>query len=258
METGQEESSKDINEKGSEMTGKNAPKIEYEDLLKKISELTKTVETLKASKGESANQDTIASVVEGAIRASNSSKDFSQGIQEEQIPLDDYNETGVRFCYPSSGYIVADDRRKGQIVKLPYNKEFIYFSHIMTRIIQQGKYGQTAPVCAYVSHSNKEIKWLREHTLYGTLIFETTTAAMNKTAEVAMKIANVMSVVQEYSFVDLLKRCTEYNIEKTDNADVMRANLAFAMADRATQNERAVTQRMLEDNYKGREILEKR
>lgn len=249
-------------EQKSEPEQEKAPEKSVTALEEAMSVMAKKIEALEAEKKNQKQDaggltsDAIAKLVEGAIRGSKGNENWSDGVDEAQIDPDDYEPEGVRFCHPSMGYVIADDKRKGQIVRLPYNKPYIFFAHESTRIIQQGRYGATAPVSSYTSYSKKEIKWIREHSIYGTVIFETTKQAMDQRAEFAMRMAPIMTVVQDYDFPSLMKRCQEYGIPMSDNTNALRANLAMAMAERSMESDKKFTERILFNSASNKGIAE--
>ena len=175
---------------------------------------------------------------------------YEEGVYEEQIPVDDFHEEGVRFCVPSTGYVMSCDMRKGKIVKLPWNKKTIFFDHEATKKINQGKYKTIAPIASYRSHSKKEIQWIRDHSMYGVLIYESTNSAMNADMLKIQKLSRLIMVLKNVEFVDILKYCKNYNITPSDDANEMRFRIAHAMADRELASEGIMTKNMLETSSK--------
>lgn len=163
--------------------------------------------------------------------------DYELGIDEEQIPKDDWNEAGVNFCVPSTGYTMSCDKRKGKIVRLPWNKKVIFFEHQGTRRIEQGKFSSVAPIAVYTSNSNKEIQWIRDHSMYGILIYENSTHAMTADMHKIQKLARIIGVLKNYEYYDLLKRAREHNLEISDDVNEMRFRIAHAMADKELESE---------------------
>lgn len=176
--------------------------------------------------------------------------DYELGIDEEQIPADDFNEEGVRFCVPSTGYVMSCDRRKGKIVRLPWSKKVIFFEHDGTRKIDQGKFSTVAPISSYRSHSKKEIQWIREHSMYGILIYENSNNVMNANMLKIQKLSRVISVLKNYDYIDLMKRCKEHSIEPSDDINELRFRIAHAMVDKELESENIRTTGMLETSAK--------
>jgi hypothetical protein len=260
MKTKESETGKD-NNKGEEPTTPVTPETEKDlqikELVKQVKELTGKVQGMQMKSSSSGvSADVIAAAVEGVLKAKSQVENYEGGIQEEQIPADDYDPKGVRFCYPSAGYVLTDDIRQGRVVNLPYNKKVIFFECAAEKHIKQGKYNEIAYVSTYTSHSKKEIEWIRKHSLYGAVIFESANEAMNQKAILASKIAKIMEVVQNYTYPDLLKRCDEYGVTKSEDPAILRANLAYKMADKQADEDMNRTRTMLADNEAQKKVLE--
>lgn len=242
---------------GTENTEQNKNLTDAE-LRNMVTNLSKQVEDLKAQKvnaGPVFNADDIAKLIK-ASKESDKEIDYAGGIQEEQIPVEDWDEKGVRFCAPFVGYCIVDDVRKGQRVRLPYNKEKIFFDYGATRRMSQGKYEGVAVYSAYTSHSKKEIAWLRNHRYYNIYFYESTTQAMNTDAMKAQRIGRIMSVLSNYEMDALLKRCKEYDVPMGEDAAIMRSHLAMKMMEREIAEEIESTKKQLSDAYKAQLLLE--
>lgn len=232
-----------------------------DQFLKIISELSEEVRKLKENRQpvsfpttQGMTADDIAKLIEASAKGYKSGErdgniDYAKGIREEDIPADDYDEKGVRFCAPNVGYVISSDRRKGHEVVLPYNKATIFFEYQATKRMQQGKYESVSPYCAYTSHSKKEIEWLRNHTHYNVMFYESATQALSQDVERMKKMTRIMTLLNHYTVPELLKRCTEYGVAKGENADVMRGHLALAMADKEVESERVKIQKRAEETF---------
>lgn len=183
--------------------------------------------------------------------------DYEEGIDEAQIPPEDFDEDGVRFCVPSTGYAMSCDRRKGKIVKLPWNKKVIFFEHEGTRKINQGKFHEVAPISSYRSHSKKEIEWIRQHSMYGVLIYENSNNVINANMVRIQKLSRVISVLKNYDYLDLMKRCKEYGVKQCDDVNELRFLIAQAMVDREMQQEGLRTSSILQAAAKESLVLDK-
>lgn len=197
------------------------------------------------------NAEMISMAVAQAMKMVNPKEiDSEIGMAEEEIPPGDYDKKGTRFCCPLVGYIVSDDIRRGQRVILPYKKKEVVFEYVSTRRIRTGKYEQIHPYSAYTSNSHRLTKWLREHSLYGTMFYETSTEAVHVDARKASRMADVMRNVRGYELRDLLKRCDEYGVSHTEDPNVMKQNLAYAIVMKEIDGEAESQRRSLEETYK--------
>lgn len=224
------------------------------DLSEKINKLEANKQPVSFPTQQPLSAEDIAKLIEASARGYKSAErdsgiNYADGIREEDVPADDYDEVGVRFCAPNVGYVISSDRRKGHDVVLPYNKKSIYFEYQATRRMQQGKYEAVSPYCAYTSHSKKEIEWLRKHTHYNIMFYESATQAISHDVERIKRVARIMTLLGHYTVPELLKRCTEYGVQKTEDPAAMRGHLALAMADKELDSEKTVSQRRAQETH---------
>lgn len=183
-------------------------------------------------------------------------KDYRNGIQEEDIPLEDIDEKGITFCAPFLGYAITDDRRKGFRVLLPYNKEVIFFGYQgETRRFSTGKEEVLSVFSTYTSKSKKEQEWLRNHTFFNTMFYESTEGAKNFDIIKAQKLSRIMTAVSHFELPALIARCKEYGIPINKDKDIMRPMLAMKMAEIELQSEQNSTQRRLVELEQEKELL---
>lgn len=171
--------------------------------------------------------------------------DFEEGVDESQIPVDDFEENGVSFFVPSTGYVMSCDRRKGKIVKLPWGKKTIFFEHEGTKIRNQGKYQELSIISKYTSYSKKEIEWIRNHSMYGVLIYENTNTAMNADMMKVQRMSKVIGSLRAVDHIDLLKMCGAYNVPKSNDPNEMRFHIAHEMVNREFAADNVRTNTML-------------
>jgi len=176
--------------------------------------------------------------------------DFEEGVDESMIPVDDFVEDGVQFFVPATGYVMSCDRRKGKIVKLPWNKKTIFFEHEGTRKRGQGKFQELSTISKYTSNSKKEIEWIREHSMYGVLIYENTNNAMNADMLKIQKLSRVIGTLRAVDHVNLLKMCKSYNVPQSNDANVMRYQIAHEMVNKELEAEGIRTSTMLQTSAK--------
>lgn len=183
--------------------------------------------------------------------------DFQAGIRVEDIPKDDYLELkdAVTFCAPFTGYAIADDRRKGHLVLLPYNKPYIFFEYQGGKPVQDGKHVKLMNLCTYTSQSKAEVEWLRNYTFMNTLIYESTKGVQNFDVLKAQKLSKIMTMLVNFEMPQIIQRCKEYNIPVGTDLSVMRTNLAMKMAEAELNRDSDATQRRLSDLEKEKTLL---
>ena len=183
-------------------------------------------------------------------------KDYRSGIQVEDIPKEDYDEKGVVFCAPFTGYVICDDRRQGHMILLPYNKEFLFFKYQGTRFFTQGKYQEKASFATYTSHSFKEQQWLREHTFFNTMFYESAKDALSFNIVRAQKLARIITMLSKFELHSIIQRCKEYEVPISQDMNTMKTHLAVKMADRELESERTSKhQRLMEIEKEKKELM---
>lgn len=247
----------------------NTPKIEDSvsnvELLKIIKDLQDKTNQLEAQlKNPSTNTSTsnsdikaLAESIAGLNRKVDEI-DYNRGIDESQIPEDDIltREEWVTFCVPKAGYPLTCDYRNGYIVKLPYGKQLIWFEFIHMNKAQAGKHTVTTPIATYVCKSRKEMEWIRNHSLFGTLIFESTKAAMNTDAERAMRLATVVGILKSKELPEIVADSRQFNLPFIkDNVEQMRHNLAMALVNREHDNYQTQEKERAEQAWKDQQLI---
>lgn len=245
---------------GNEETGqgKDNKNIPNEELLKLVTKLSAKVDEMEKQKlqnGPVLDADAIVKIIQATRKETDKDLDYQGGIREEEIPKDDWDEKGVRFCTPFVGYCLVDDTRKGHRVTLPYGKKMIFFEYGATRRMQQGKYEGVSVYSAYTSHSKLEIEWIRKHSKFGTYFYESSTQAMNADAQKAQRLSKIMTVLQNYEMDSLMKRCKEYGVVMGEDASVMRSHLAFKMMEAEIKLETEQMEKNFQDQYKTQLML---
>lgn len=220
------------------------------DLQETVAKLQKTNQPIATQTKEGMSLDDITKVIQASVNTRDRDLNYEGGIKEEDIPVDDFIDEGIRFCAPSGGYVIVDDRRKGHRVLIPYNKPHIFFEYEATRRVQQGKYETIAPYSVYISKSKKEAEWLRNHSHYNVLFYESATDAVSADVIRMQKLARMMTLLQHYSLPDLIKRCREYSIAPSEEPSKMRSQLAHAMVDIEIQSALSTTEKLLHETNK--------
>jgi len=133
---------------------------------------------------------------------------------------------------------------------LPWGKKTIFFEHEGTRKRGQGKYQELATISRYTSNSAKEIEWIRNHSMYGVLIYENTNNAMNADMLKNQKLSRVIGTLRAVDHIDLLKMCKSYGVAQSNDANVMRYQIAHETVRRELELEGIRMNTMLEISSK--------
>jgi hypothetical protein len=235
-----------------------APKNDVATLTEIVLGLQKELKEYKQNSAPpGSNVDLVKALAEFSAAQRNAENvDFQAGISVEQIPEDDYDEKGITFCAPFTGYAIADDRRKGHRVVLPYNKPYIVFEYQGGKPIQDGKHTKLMNLCTYTSNSKKEIAWLREYSFFNSLIYESTRGVQNFDVLKAQKMAKIMTMLINFEMPQLIARCKENSIPIDQDISVMRSHLAMAMAQAELTRDQDATQKRLVELDKEKALLQ--
>lgn len=259
------ESGKMDEEKGKEKNSSEVEKLlkavsQQNEILKQqakiIEEQSTRVEQLEKKlvngAGSGFSPADLAAFGEAIIKAKAKSDDvdWDAGVQEEQIDPDDFFKEGVRFTSPKFGYCIVDDVRQGRRVKLPYNKKDILFSYAATRRVQQGKYETTTPFSCYISKSKREIEWLKSHSLFNVMFFETSTGgAVDADVINASKLATIMVQLKNYELYELISIAHQHNVEIHTDPAVLRSMVAMKMLKDQNNMEEETRKRQANESY---------
>lgn len=227
------------------------------DLIALVKQMQEEIASLKATKATEFNPtDFLSMMAKYQTELKNQEKiDYEEGIRAEDIPVDDYIENGVVFSAPSVGMCIVDDRRMGHRVVLPYGKKAIMFIHTATRHVKRDKYTELVTMCSYKSHSKAEVEWLRKHSLYNAVFYETTKGVIGAEIQNATRIARILGSLNQIDMPSIVKRCKEYKVPVTDDIATMRAGLAVKMSEAEAKSEETVTHKRLQEIEKEKEML---
>lgn len=199
----------------------------------------------------------IQRLIESNTKNAKKDLNYEEGIYEHEIPIEDYLEEKdwVQFCVPKAGYTLSDDRRMGQIVKLPYGKRVIFFDYLLTNRSVQGKHTVTTPVATYVCKSNAERDWIRKHTFYDILIFESTSQAVSTDAEKALRFSRVFDVLKTQGAAQIFSEARKRGLSINENIDELKKTLAMAMVDAEFAVEKQAHGDRATEAFKERQLL---
>ncbi len=241
-----------VEKEGEGSSEKKYSEKELSEIVDKLVEKRLKKDAAPAQVPQGITTDQINAIVQTVAKAMKKDEDidYLNGITEEQIPIDDYNEQGVMFCHPSCGWVITDDERKGQRVLIPYKKRSIFFKYQSELRHGYGKFETLTALATYVSHSNKEIQWLRDHTLYNVVFFENTNIASQQDVAKMQRLTMVMRTIGSFDLPTLLRYCTENDVPKSNDIPSMRQQVAFKIMEREGNQLAEKTKDMLSEAFK--------
>ena len=177
--------------------------------------------------------DVITQVLKAVKHADKSEINHMKGgIQKEQIPLDDWDEKGTVFCAPYFGYVMSDYYYRGHPISPPYGMGAIFFEHKSARTKKYGKETQIFHTSMYVSHSKAVTSWLKSSPQYNVYFYENQKVMDSHDVRNAVRTAQLMNIIRDWDAPRVLKMCTQYDVPKHDDLEIMKNQLLMAMIDK--------------------------
>lgn len=218
-------------------------------LMQQLKEMQKEITELK-SKGMppaiagGVNDDQFAKLLTALTKAikekpDNEKLDISKGfIDPADIDPNDFLENGQQFFANTTGYVIVDDIRQGFPVSTPFKNIIIFRYQATQRIKGNGKEEQLQNFSTYVSHSKKEVQWLRDHRYFGVAFFETAAQALNTDVKIAQRMLKFMTAINSMGNYDLMRRAKEYGLPTTNDTKTLRVLLATKLAENEELSEK--------------------
>lgn len=245
-------------EKGIESEGGNnvsketvsALQIQLELMQRQLEEMkaNKIPQQYSAPGGMSADQfkQLIEAVKAPDKRENLSIKNF---VDEKNIDPADFDEKGMLFCAPSTGYVIVDDVRQGFSVMTPYGSAIIF--EFNGQIIGRDSEGnqQLNTFCSYLSKSKKEQEWLKEHRYFGLKFFESAKEAISTNAARAQKMMKYVDALIGQDAAQIFAQCKKYGLPISDDLRSMRVHLADKMIGEADYAEVHITKNLLKEQH---------
>ena len=165
-------------------------------------------------------------------------------VEEANIDEDDFLEEGHVFWHHAAGTVIVDDKRNGQSVMTPL-KTKIVFEYVSTKKIGTGRDIQLQLLSKYISHSKKEVEWLKSHTGYNVVFFDDIkNNSMGRQAKKAARLNSMLVKVRKMDKTQLYNALKIYKIPFSKDFEVMYLALA----------EVYVEAELLQDKQKSEEI----
>jgi len=239
-----------------EFTGKPQKKAQPQSssneelLLKQIQELQERLSKIESQSTSSV--DKLVSAVDALTK--NNQSTSNGGRSYEPIDPDDYTEQPTVFFAFSSGFIVADDVRKGSIVFPPTNdsRGIIEFKYDSTRRKQNGKETIIVNMCRFDCHSKKLSKWLQDHSQHGirffsNINFSVVDEGMN---EKAVLMAKYSTAYNNMTVNSVVSECVKMGIDPHPEKEVMVSRLVNMKADAELKRTQEASKRILEETHR--------
>jgi len=167
-------------------------------------------------------------------------------VDVADIDEEDRLEEGHTFWCHQAGFVIVDDTKSGKAVRTPLNTVIIFKYAYETRK-GTGKDMELYVLSSYVSHSKKEVEWLKKSTYFNKLIFDDVKVGSTKQARKAAKINQYVSAARKMDRRSFHDVCASYDIPMNKDPEVMALTLASIYADKAIlEEDRSSTRRAKE------------
>jgi len=180
--------------------------------------------------------------------------EFNQAHSEIDYDPEDVlsKEEEVTFICHKMMYVIVDDKRGGKNVKAPLDK--IIFDYDSTKQVKDGRETNLLNLSKYTCRSKTELEWLRDHSMFNIMFFDTVSGAMNADIERASLLVKHMTTLQGRGQQELIQMAKGMaGVDFRGDLNMLRAEIANYHVDQimeANQNstDRLFQQRMLSDS----------
>jgi hypothetical protein len=214
---------------------------QYEEQQKEIAKLQSQLSDLiklktqptGASNGSLDSADAITQVINAINKKSDQDKYGDTGqnyIAQDDMDPEDRLEEGVSFYCHSGGYLIVDDKKDGRYVATPF-RNVLMFTVFKTTKTGTGRDTTTNTVSRYVSHSKKEVEWLRASSFYGWKIFDDIKIATSAHAKLAEAISRNLTAAKSMTTGTLITECKALGISQSTDLANMRLLYATERAE---------------------------
>lgn len=220
-------------------------KLNNSELSQQVQGLQKQLEELQkkgvSGGNESETMNLLKEVLLEIKGKPDSEKYGGEGTYVDNVDIDeeDWIDEGVPFFCHKVMYAIVDDMRNGHPVQTPY-KNRIFFKYQYTRKVPgNGKEDQLHNLSVYVSHSNKEVEWLKKHTYFGSIFFLSHPEAMTIDVIKANKLAKHMMALTRMGSGKVITMAQSMGIANNKDIESLRIAIANNLADKEMTDEKA-------------------
>jgi len=145
-------------------------------------------------------------------------------LSPTSIDPDDLVEDGEIFWAAGFHLVIGDDKKNGIAIPPPY--KVIDFRPEGSKRKQNGKEVDMQIWSTYMSHSKKEIEWLKNHSLYGIRFFTKSADAMSIDVRYTQKLAEYAQAMRNTEAHRVVAQARELGLVVTDDLETLRLVIA--------------------------------
>lgn len=224
-------------------------------LLKKISELEEKINQPKSASTDISTLRELVEAIKGTREDSLGYRFENNYLSNNLIDESDVlsEEEWVTFISNTVGYVITDDLRNGQPIRVPYG--VIEFKFDSAKEVKNGKESDIFNISKYVCKSRKELDFLRKHSGYRFFHFENIKGAKSVNAQKAIKMQTVFKSLQSLGQHQLINLAHQHDIPIPEDIFSLRGEIAFKIVDEQILKERNQTEQLLSETKLESEIV---
>jgi len=193
--------------------------------LKELTELKGIVDEIKKQQPQSSSGINMKEFADQFVKATalqNTGIAYSSDSDNDPA---DFDEKGVKFVAKGISYIITDDRRNGQPIRTPFNNVIRLHKDSAKRVVHGRGNEEFIVFCSYISHSKKEIAWLRGSSFYNTKIFEQTPKEKTGKSYFYDAVFTIGKTIESRSGSQILQMAKDKGINQGNTYDEIKAEL---------------------------------
>ena len=243
---------KEANSNSEENTSKNMSTEENKEPTFSLSHVQKMMQEFEEKMTSKFNAQ-VAKLKSGSKTEEEKGLDYTQQMEDDWL---DEPVIFFAFCF---NYMIFGDRRRGKETQPPYGP--ILFKPIIRQVVQKGKSKETVSVSSVKVQTQAEVDYLKSHSQYGILFYESLDDAMNTEPSWALKMAEAQKGIANLSDMHVVARAKQEGLVMKQSIEAMRKELIQKVAKRASdQHERmqyaAIKTAVVEEGT-NREVIKK-
>jgi hypothetical protein len=235
------------------------------DAMKVFKQMQERIEELEkngsAPSGGSDNMEALVKLLADKIGDQEGHKvgQFQFGTMHTMADIDEKDvlpqEEWVTFITHKALYAIVDDKRHGKNVRAPLDK--ILFKYQSTQQVKAGKEVDIVQLSTYTCMSRTELKWLKDHSLFGITFFTQSISAISKDVERGMRIAKVMTSLSGMNQHQLVNMARERKLPVGGDLGQLRGIIANFMVDKDLEKRSEATKNILLEQKLEADLIEK-
>ena len=159
----------------------------------------------------------VAKLKSGSKTEEEKDLDYVQQIEDDWL---DEPVLFFAFCF---NYLIFGDRKRGKETQPPYGP--LIFKPVIRQTIQKGKNKETVSVSTIRVQTQAEVDYLRGHSQFGILFYESLEGAMSADPTWAITMSDAQRGIANLSDMQIVARAKQEGIVMKQSVELMRKEL---------------------------------